>query len=185
MPKLAKRKNKSGWREQVFLTFLFITAVVFVPTTLMLTIGMLPAIVASFIDKSKEKMLGLTVGAMNLAGCTPFVLQLWTTSHTISGAVEILSDPLTIVIMYFAAAFGYMLEWSLTGMVVVFVTEKAKLRLDEIEKTQEDLVRKWGPEVTGKIKLGEDGFPLESETGKNPDNDGNKEENKDKNQKKS
>ncbi len=142
--------------------FLFITAVVFVPTTVLLTIGMLPTMVASFVDNSKEKMLGLTIGAMNLAGCTPFVLQLWTGSHTMPSAIEILSDPFTIVVMYFAAGIGYMIEWSFTGMVAIFMTEKAKARLEEIEKECTELERTWGREVTGQIKLDDNGFPLKT-----------------------
>ncbi len=157
----AKKRKKMSWKEQVFLLFLFITAVVFVPTTIMLTIGMLPTIVASFVDRSKERMMGLTVGAMNLAGCTPFVLQLWTGTHSVAGTMEIIGRPLTLMVMYFAAAVGYMIEWSMTGMVVIFMTEKAKSRLEDIDRQHQDLVRRWGPEVTGTIKLGEDGFPLE------------------------
>jgi hypothetical protein len=158
-----RRKRKLSWKEQVFMLFLFITAVVFVPTTVMLTVGMLPTMVASFVDRSRERMMGLTVGAMNLAGCTPFVLQLWTGSHTMAQTVDILSNPFTIVVMYFAAAVGYMIEWTLTGMVVIFMTEKAKLRLAEIDKIHEELERKWGIEVTGKVRIGEDGFPLEEQ----------------------
>jgi hypothetical protein len=157
-----KRKSrKSGWKEQILLLFLFITALVFIPTTVLLTVGMLPTIVASFVDRSREKMLGLTIGAMNLAGCPPFVIQLWTGPHTIQQTTEILSDPLSVVIMYMSAAVGYLIEWSVTGMVVIFMTEKGKARLEEIAKRQKELVRKWGPEVTGELKLGPDGFPLE------------------------
>jgi hypothetical protein len=63
--------------------------------------------------------------------------------------------------MYMSAAVGYLIEWSVTGMVVIFMTEKGKARLEEIAKRQKELVRKWGPEVTGELKLGPDGFPLE------------------------
>ena len=163
MLKGMRRKKKLSWKEQVFLLFLFITAVVFVPTTVLLIVGMLPTMVASFVDRSKEKMVGLTIGAMNLAGCTPFVLQLWTGSHTMVQTVDMLSNPFTIVIMYFAAAVGYMIEWTLTGMVVIFMSEKAKLRLAEIDKQHEELERKWGIEVSGKVRIGEDGFPLEDQ----------------------
>lgn len=142
------------------LLFVFILAVVFVPTTVMLTIGMLPAIVASLVDRTKERTLGLTVGAMNLAGCVPFVIDLWTSQHSIDRSVEILSDPLTIVVMYMAAGVGYVIDWALTGIVAVFLTENGKARLESIDQRQKQLVARWGAEVSGDVSLGPDGFPV-------------------------
>lgn len=168
---MKKSRGKTNWKRQIFLATTFVTAVVFAPTTVLLTVGMLPTVVASVVDRSKEKMLGLTVGALNLAGCAPFVFQLWTGSHDITNTVDILTNPMSVIVMYFAAAAGYVIEWSLTGMVVVFMTEKARLRLGEIEKLQEEMVRKWGVEVTGRLKLGADGFPLDTEENENVEMD--------------
>jgi hypothetical protein len=166
-----RRKRKMSWKEQVMLLFAFIMAVVFAPTTIMLTIGMLPAIVASFVDKTGQKTLGLTVGAMNLAGCVPFVLELWTADHTIDQSMRILSDPFTIMVMYAAAAVGYMIDWALTGIVAVFMAEQGRGRIKAIEIAQNELVRKWGREVTGDVRLSSDGYPVDSAEDQQEDND--------------
>lgn len=163
MGKHRKKRRKMGWREQIFFLSLSLTSIVFIPTTILLCIGMLPTVVASFADTSREKMLGLTIGAINLSGCAPFVMELWTSSHDISNSLSIVSNPVNLIIMYTSAAVGYVVEWSVTGVVVVFMTEKARLRLENIDKTQEEMIVKWGAEVTGDIKLGSDGFPIENQ----------------------
>ncbi len=151
--------------------FTFILAVVFIPTTVLLIVGMLPSMVAAAFDGSSRKSLGISVGSMNLAGCFPFVLDLWTTNHTIEQTFQILSDPLTIVIMYLAAAGGYVIDWAVTGTVSIFMAERGRARIQEIEKTHEELKKRWGPEVAGNMKLDDDGFPLDD-----ADNEGEKEE---------
>ena len=126
-----------------------------------LVIGMMPTVVAAYTDRTKEKMRGITIGAMNLAGCTPFIIQLWTTEHSVDVALGILADPKVLVIMYFAAGIGYCIEWAIVGTASVFMVEKAQIRVKTINKKQEDLITRWGAEVSGTIPLDEYGFPAE------------------------
>lgn len=164
---MAKRKKKLDWRGQVILVFGIIAAIVFLPTTIVLLIGMVPTVVAALLDRTSEQVRGMTVGSMNLAGCAPFVLELWTTEHTPDRAVEIAFEPLAIVVMYAAAAMGYLIEWAMGGIVSTFLGQKAARRLREIAEQQEKLVARWGREVTGEIPLDPFGFPLEKEDGEN------------------
>ncbi len=164
----SKKKKSPGWKAHLLLTCFVICAVLFIPTTVILLAGMLPTFVAAYTDRTKERMRGITIGAMNIAGCTPFIMKLWTTEHTLDNSLNILSDPMTWVIMYAGAGIGYCIEWALVGSVSVFMVERANLRIKSINKKQEDLIERWGAEVSGDIPLDESGFPLSEEELKKP-----------------
>ncbi len=156
-----KKKAKLGWRGQIFLIFMLFTGVIFTPTTIILMVGMLPTIVAAFADVTPQKTRGITVGAMNLAGCMPFVIKLWTSEHITSRAIELVSDMRVLIIMWAAAGIGYLIEWAVSGFVAAMMIERGEKRLRDIAKEQEALIQRWGEEVTGEIPLDPDGFPLE------------------------
>ena len=158
-----KRKNALSWQGQLILVILVLCSVLFAATSIILIAGMLPSIVAGYLDQTKEKMRGITIGAMNLAGCTPFVMHLWMTETTVDNALNILTDPLVWMIMYGAAAIGYCIEWAVVGTVSVFMGERAQVRIKSIEKQQEQLRERWGEEVSGTMPLDQYGFPLASE----------------------
>ena len=173
MSKKTQRKKqgtkKLGFKRNLFLVFIIILAVVFHPTTLLLSVGMLPTFVVLLVDRTQGKTKTFTVGAMNLAGCVPFVLEVWIRGHTVETAMDYIMQPRTIVVMYFAAAIGYLIEWAMIGIVMAVMKEKGKMRLKEIDKISEDLIRRWGKSVTGKIPLDPYGFPLETKEDKEED----------------
>jgi hypothetical protein len=158
---MAKNK-KMGWRERILLAGFIVAAIVFLPITAVLFIGMLPTVMARLTDKTKEKTKVLTVGFMNFAGCFPFLYELVDTGLKLENALQILSDPLTIVMIYSCAVLGYAVEWLVTNMVAGLLVQKGRNRLETIKKIQEGMVKQWGPEVMGDIPLDPYGFPLES-----------------------
>ena len=167
----SRRKNKNkkqvgGWQGRGLLIMGLMTAVVFLPTTMILVIGMLPTPAAILVDKSKRKIKVVSVGAMNLAACMPFILELWSLEHTFARSFEILTDPMSILIMYAGAAVGYIIDWSLTNVISVFLYERGKTRMVAIRKAQKDLLDRWGPEVKADSPLGADGFFIEGEKNK-------------------
>lgn len=157
---MARRRKKIGASGQIFIIVMLLVAGAFLSTTVILLVGMIPTMVAMIADKTKGRTLWLTVGAMNLAGCTPFMFELWKNNLGIEQSVEILSNPLTIVVMYAAAGLGYIVDWAVTGIVASLMIEKGKARLNDIENRQMELVRKWGKEVTGNVKLDHEGQPI-------------------------
>lgn len=161
--KKRKKKTALGWQGQVLLIFMLLAALAALPTTVMLFLGMLPTAVAAFIDRTAEKTRVLTVGAMNLAGCSPFILQLWTSEHSIENSVMIVTDPRTIIVMYCAAGIGYMIDWTVSGLVGAFMVSRASSRREQIAKHQEEMVARWGREVTGEIPVDSFGFPFDSD----------------------
>lgn len=157
-----KKKKSITWRGQLLGLMGFLAAVVFMPTTIVLLLGMIPTVVATVIDRTGQGTKALTVGAMNLAGCSPFLIDLWTKGHTSENAVTIISDPRTMVVIYAAAGIGYLISWAMAGIVGTIMVQRGGVRLKEIQKRQSELVERWGREVTGEIALDPYGFPLEA-----------------------
>lgn len=162
MAKKNKKKKKIGAKAQLLGVVGVFAGIVFMPTTIVLLMGMLPTVVAAVIDRTGKGTKALTVGAMNLAGCTPFLIDLWTKSHTAEMAVTIITDPRTMIVIYSAAGIGYLINWAMTGIVGTVMVQRGGIRLKDIKKRQEALIERWGREVTGELPLDPYGFPIES-----------------------
>ncbi|HEY8190247.1 MAG TPA: hypothetical protein VIF12_06140 [Micavibrio sp.] len=161
--KKKKKGGRSNWRIQVLMIIIVMAALAAMPTSLMMLIGMMPTFGAFLIDRTSEKIRVLTVGAMNVSGCTPFVLRLWTSGHTMENSLSIITDPRTIIVMYCAAGIGYVIDWTVSGLVATIMVGRAASRREQIAKQQASMAERWGREVTGEILVDSMGFPLESE----------------------
>ncbi len=145
---MADKKKKKGMSLKarlVFIVGLFLS-LLFLPTSMLLFVGLLPSVAAFLIGKRVS-----TIVAMNLAGCIPFVFKLWSSENDFDTSVQIFSNPNYLVVMYMAAAFGYLIEWVVTGIVASFLYQKGINRMKDIRKRQEVLIEQWGQEVSGKI----------------------------------
>ncbi|MBK6895533.1 MAG: hypothetical protein IPH06_02945 [Alphaproteobacteria bacterium] len=129
------------------------------PTALLLILGMLPTVGAMLSSKGEQKARAISVACMNFAGCFPFLLKLWAAGRTFERGIEIIMDPLVIIIIYSMAGVGYVIDILLSTYVSSFLYQRGRSRLSAIEVRQQELVQRWGQEVTGKVPLDEDGFP--------------------------
>ena len=162
-----KKKLKGGRRGgalglQVMALCGLVTAFVFMPTTAMLCIAMLPTLAAGLSDRIRGETRALTIGAMNIAGATPFLLNLWSTGHNLDNALSIIMEPRTIIVVYSAAGVGWIIDWAVAGVVATIMLQGGTKRLADIKERQAALVERWGPEVTGDLPLDTYGFPLEA-----------------------
>lgn len=139
-----------------------LVSVMFASVAVILVVGMIPTIVAAIVDRSEGRMRALTIGAMNFAGCIPFMLDIFKKGNSIETSIAYMLEPSTIVVIYFAAAMGYLIDWAMTGIVSSVLVQKTRNRLRDIQKDQKDLTERWGMEVTGTIPLDEFGFPKEN-----------------------
>ncbi len=156
----AKRKS---WKYSFSWVMGVALAILFMPTTFLLCVGMVPTLVAVVTDPMGRGSKALTVGAMNLAGTTPFLFHLWVNGHNMDKALEVGLAPMTIVVIYGAAAIGYLINWALSGIVATLIVQRSHIRVEEIKKRQGALVERWGEKVTGKIPLDSRGFPRQTQ----------------------
>ena len=163
---MKKKISRSSRKRQILSIFGLLAAIILMPTTIIMIFGMIPTIIALLFDKPGKKVKSLTVGALNLAGCTPFLLNLWDTGHNIDNAIIIVTNPLVIVVMWGAAGFGYMIDSALSGIVGTIVAGRARVRITDIQEYRKDLIERWGEEVTGEHALDAHGFSVEKKNDK-------------------
>jgi hypothetical protein len=139
---------------------IMVAALLVLPTTVMLCIGLMPTLGAFFIDKTRSKSFTLCIGAMNLAGLSPYITELWQGENNIANALRIIIDARHLIIVFGCAAIGYAIDWAVSGIVSSIMLETTKNRIKNSEDRQKELIKRWGKEVTGDIPVDEYGFPL-------------------------
>jgi len=140
----------------------FVVGIIFLPTTVFLLFGMMPTIAAFVSDRSVGRNKTVCVGAMNFAGCFPFLLEFWTEfgQQTVENAFRLAADLETIIVIYMLAAGGYAIDKAVTGITATLIIQKAQKRARKIDKEQEKLIKRWGEKVTGQYQLDDYGFPI-------------------------
>jgi hypothetical protein len=144
------------------LVIIVVLGFIFIETTVFLAFGMMPTIAAFATDRSVGRSKTICIGAMNFAGCFPFLLEFWTEfgQRTIEAAFRLAADVETIIVIYMLAAGGYAIDKAVTGITVSIIAQRTESRLKKIDKEQEKLVKRWGEKVTGQYKLDDYGFPV-------------------------
>jgi len=158
--KKSKTKKMSG-KSTVFMVSGIAMAFLFLPTTFFLFVGMLLTPLALLVDRTRQKTKMMAVGSMNLAGCSPFLFNLWSHGNEFEYAFDIVTNVESMIIIYTAAGMGYGINWVMTSTVATTLYERWKKRQIAIKKRQEELVTRWGPSVTGDMPLDPDGFPID------------------------
>ena len=171
MAKKKKKKTKSGkikisFRGFILLLCVVVSMILFLPSTFLVAIGMLPTFAAALIDKDPAKNKTFTIGAMNFAGCFPYLMGLWTESNTMETAIDYIANSETIIVMYGAAALGYLINWLVTMGVSSLIIKKSKMRIGKIEEEKLALEKRWGKEVNGQYTLDAHGFALDPDSSK-------------------
>ena len=139
------RINKS--RIFLYLMLTIPIALMIIPTVIVLLFALLPTGVAFLIERGKGWYGGVCVGAMNLAGTAPTLTDLWFTGHTIDAAFSALTDVFAIMLMYGAAAIGWLIYATTPNIVSAYMAMTAGRRITALKAQQKELVLKWGPDV--------------------------------------
>ena len=74
-------------------------------------------------------------------------MKLWAGKHTTSAATEIISDVLSLLVMYAAAGFGWIIFLAIPPVVATFLSVVAQTRVKTLRASQQEIVNEWGPEV--------------------------------------
>ena len=117
------------------------------PSLIILAVGLLPTGVAFIIDRSDQKSGTFCVGGMNLSGVLPFIIKLWSDNHTLVVAIEIVSDIFSLLIMYAAAGFGWMMFLTVPPVIASFLSVISQTRVKVLKASQRKILDEWGPEI--------------------------------------
>lgn len=117
------------------------------PTGLLLVIGLLPAAACYATDNHPEKTTARPVLCLNLAGLLPALKTLWLGGHDMRALASLLGDPLTLLLAYGAAAFGFALARTIPYAVLLVLESKAATTMKLLEARQEEIRAAWGDEV--------------------------------------
>lgn len=109
--------------------------------------GLVPTIVLGFTGKGVNKNEKLQcVSFTNLTGVMTYVQGVWTRPSTVD---DVIGDPMNLLVMWGAAAFGYALVYVGPMLASMLLQTLAKDRLKNIAQQKQALVDLWGPEVLG------------------------------------
>jgi hypothetical protein len=136
-------------RSNAFLYVLIAAAVSFaiIPTIVVLSVMMLPTAVAFLVERGKGYYAVVTIGSLNLAGASPYLVELWFKDHTVDGAMDVITNIWAYLIIYSAAAFGWAVYSTMPAVVGSFMAMGAGRRIAALRDQQKELVQKWGPDV--------------------------------------
>lgn len=143
-------KNTGGAVITLAVIVISVLALTALPLCILLVAGLLPTVVAVLIDRHKRRYLARTVGAMNLAGVTPGALHLWEAGVTFTSLQEVIGNPYTWLIMYGAAAIGWVLYFCVPPVVAMVMEVKVEEQKRRLDARAKQLVEEWGEEVTGR-----------------------------------
>ena len=111
--------------------------------------GMLPTLVVVALDWSEARSIACTVGSMNLAGVFPFLPALWSRGATFVSPAGLLGDTTALIVMYAAAAAGWLLVALLPALFAVLEREETNYRRLQLRRTQQLLEEEWGQTIVG------------------------------------
>ena len=95
----------------------------------------------------RSRALITAIGAMNAAGITPFLVELWQKGQTLGHALAILSLPENWVVMFGAAAVGQLILFAVPQTIAFATMASAEARIKLLEDNLERLKTVWGPDV--------------------------------------
>lgn len=136
-------------------TVLVLITALSLPSLIVLAIGLLPTGVAYIIDRNEQKAGTFCVGGMNMCGVFPYVMKLWTDSHTVAAAAATVSDIFALLIMYAAAGFGWMMFLAVPPVIAAFLSVIAQARVKMLRAAQQEIMEEWGPEVAAVNESGD------------------------------
>jgi hypothetical protein len=118
-----------------------------IPTVIVLSVALVPTVVAFLMERKNGWYGGVTVGALNLAGTAPYLADLWFKGHTIDGATGIITSVLAWAVFYGCAALGWAIYVVTPNIVSSFMAMTAGRHITTLRARQRELVQTWGPDV--------------------------------------
>jgi hypothetical protein len=122
------------------------------PLFLIILPGMMPTLVTLFVDRQRPRYLTYTVGVMNFAGVLPFLLTLAKGRLSLQTVAALLSDPMVWLVMYGAAAAGWLICAATSPLARLCLELQAAQKRRALEALAKAIRQEWGEEVAGGAK---------------------------------
>jgi hypothetical protein len=160
MVKKKNKKQKKGNAKQrridLLLWFSIMVAgvltLLFFEYALILFIGMLPSWAAWIAVRDSRKSIAVAIGALNFTSCFVYLVDILRADQPMEKSLQLLANPMTLIVIYAAAAAGYMLHFTLTTVTQSFARNKLKMTIRRIDKECEKLIERWGEGVTNLLE---------------------------------
>ncbi|MEP3247209.1 MAG: hypothetical protein ABJN40_10250 [Sneathiella sp.] len=151
----AKAKKNKGGKPSLFpmMVFIGVCSVVAPPTMLVIACGMIPSVVATFLNTSKVKGSIAAMFAFNLAGVLPVLGYLWERGHTIDQAIRLLTDVFMWLLMFGSAGIAAFLLWGVPIVVQAFYEVQARQVVKRLERRRTKLIEEWGGQIIEDAKI--------------------------------
>lgn len=144
----SKPSKSSGGGGRLILLMVVIGAIApFGAPTLVVCLGLLPTLVALITDTDPRRSGVITIGLLNVAGVVPFVIELWEKGQTMEAAFNIMSQPMTWLVMLGAAAIGQLILYAIPSFITLLTVNRMENRLRVLRQGLEELKIIWGPDV--------------------------------------
>jgi 1,4-dihydroxy-2-naphthoate octaprenyltransferase len=145
-----KGKTENAVRNLAQFIFfgVFIAGMIFaLPTMLVLTLGLLPTLVAFIVDAHPRKYAARSVGFLNFAGTLPFLVTLWSKNQNLIEAMRILTDVYAWLVIYTAAAAGWIIYLGMPSVAGFLMELTAARRIRKLDAERRRLIQEWGDGV--------------------------------------
>jgi hypothetical protein len=119
----------------------------------LLLVGFLPTVVACVIDREPGLPLAVSVGAMNSVGVLFFAVDLWMGPQSLGAAFALITDVFTLLVMYAAAAMGWIIYLGMPPVAATYLSVSQELRAQKLARHQESLIKEWGDSVSAGGRL--------------------------------
>jgi hypothetical protein len=108
---------------------------------------MVPTIVALIVDRNPRKFGALTIASLNFAGVLPYLVKLWAKSQSLENALNIVVDVFALIVMYGAAAFGWMIYLTIPAFVASIFMVISQRRIAVLRESQRKIIEEWGESI--------------------------------------
>lgn len=119
-------------------------AAAFAPTTMFLLFALLPTIATATLEQNPRRSVTIAVGAVNIAGAVPGLLQLWAKGGSMENAIILLNDARSWGWAYMGAMVGGVIVAVLPRIVAGMMTSKVQRQLQLLESRHKALAEQWG-----------------------------------------
>ncbi len=152
MPADAQNGNASKGYAPL-LIFIGLGSVFVPPFIIILSVGMIPSIIAKFANPTRVRGTIASMVALNLAGVIPVMGFLWQRGASIDNALMLLSDVYMWLMMYGGAGIAGFLLWGVPAVVQSFYDVQARQYIKRLEKRRSKMIEEWGGQIIEDAKV--------------------------------